>query len=342
LRSGLVTAGCLVVDRVKRIDRWPEEETVARVVGEERQGGGSTFNAAVDCRRLGAPFPVEAAGLLGADADGDFLVAALSAQGVGTARIRRTQEAPTSYSEVMTSMATGKRTFFYREGANALIGVDDIDVSGSSARFAHFGLPGLHAALDAADGAGGNGWVAALRRARSAGLETSLELVSVEKERIAAIVRPCLPHLDLLVVNAYEAGALSGLGTGSDGADPAGAEAAAEAALAAGAMRLVVVHFPEGAVAVARDGAALALPSVAVPEGAIEGAVGAGDAFASGLLLALHEGWGLEEGMRLAHAAAAASLRALDAVSGVEDWRACLALATRWGWRDALIAGRMA
>ena len=68
-RRGIICGGSWCVDRNKLIDHWPEQETIAGIVAEERQGGGNGANASVDLKRLGAPFPVEAAGLLGADSD---------------------------------------------------------------------------------------------------------------------------------------------------------------------------------------------------------------------------------------------------------------------------------
>ncbi len=64
--------------------------------------------------------------------------------------------------------------------------------------------------MDAAWQSEANGWVAVLKKARAAGLMTNLELVSIEPPRVAALARPCLPHLDLLVVNDHEIGAVAG------------------------------------------------------------------------------------------------------------------------------------
>jgi len=100
-----------------------------------------------------------------------------------------------------------------------------------------------------------------------------------------------------------------------------------------GAMDWVVAHFPEGAVAAGRDGSRIELGSVAIPADAIAGANGAGDAFAAGMLYALHETWPIEQALRLAHASAAASMRAVSTTSGVSSVAECLALADKWGFR---------
>ena len=58
--------------------------------------------------------------------------------------------------------------------------------------------------------------------------------------------------------------------------------------------------------------------SVAVEPKNIVGSVGAGDAFAAGMLYALHENWPLQNALQLAHATAAASLRSATTVEAVE------------------------
>jgi sugar/nucleoside kinase (ribokinase family) len=153
--------------------------------------------------------------------------------------------------------------------------------------------------------------------------------------RLAELGRPCLPHLDMLVVNDFEIGALAGRETRrSDGATDVGAvRRAIDDTLALGAMRWVVAHFPEGAVAGGRDGARIALGSVAIPTGAVVGANGAGDAFAAGMIYGLHEDWPIADCLRLAHASAAASMRAVSTTDGVAPVGECLALAEKWGLR---------
>ena len=216
------------------------------------------------------------------------------------------------------------------------MGPGHFDFSATRARWLHLGLPGVHARMDAPTADAANGWSAVLKAARRAGLKTNLELVTIARERLAALGRPCLPHLDLLVVNDFEIGALAGSETRRDGAaDPKAILAALRVALDAGAMDLAVAHFPEGAVALARNGAVHALGSVAMPRESIVGVNGAGDCFAAGLLYGLHEGFEIARCLALGHAAAAASMREAPTTTGVMAWRDCLAAAENRGWRPA-------
>lgn len=336
-RRGIVCGGSWGVDKNKLIDVWPEEEHTAFILAEEQQCGGSGANAAVDLKQLGAPFPVDAVGLVGDDEDGRFLLGICDRAGVERAQLHTSPELRTSHTFVMTARLTGRRTFFHHQGTHALLTPDHFDFSRTNAAILHLGLPGELDTLDARWQDEPSGWVAVLKKARAAGLRTNMEFAPVAHGALAPLARPCLPHLDYLVINDAEAGEVAGMATVARGvADVAACEGAAVAIIAMSAAELVVVHFPLGAVAVTRDGVVARKPSVRVPKEAIMGSVGAGDAFAAGMLLGIHEGWPLDDSLALAHASAAASLRALSTTSSVENWRTCLQLAEEWGWREAL------
>ena len=127
---------------------------------------------------------------------------------------------------------------------------EHFDFSHSRARFLHLGLPGAHAAMDAP-------WRERRQRlgrdaARGAPVRaspTNLELMSISRDKLAALARPCLPHLDMLIVNDFEIGArrrrrdarLRAART-----PKAIARARRRGADRSAPMRLVVAHFPEG------------------------------------------------------------------------------------------------
>ena len=333
-RRGFITGGTWCVDYNKRVSFWPGEDGIAEYLGEERAGGGSGCNLALDMRRLDRSMPVETISLVGDDEAGRFLLQAADEAGVDRRQMQVTSAAGTQITDAFVSEKTKRRVHLFASGAANLLTPEHFDFSATRARWLHLGLPGVHARMDGAAGPDANGWVSVLKKARAAGLKTNLELCSLAPEILARLARPCLPHLDALIVNDSEIAALSSIQTITDGVtDPAACERAARHVLEHGAMQLVAAHWPAMAVAVTRDGAALRMASVSVPPDEALGANGAGDAFASGLLYGLHEGWALEDCLRLAHAAAAASLRSLSTTGAVEDWRACLALAQNWGWR---------
>ncbi|MDA8249443.1 MAG: carbohydrate kinase family protein [Rhodospirillales bacterium] len=339
-RRGFVTGGTWCVDRNKLVEYWPEEDGLVQILAVEQRGGGSACNFAVDMRQLDPTMPVATIGLVGDDEDGRFLLAEADAAGIERGQLHVTAEAPTQYTDAFGSQRSGRRTHFYFEGTAALLTPAHFDFSQVAGRVFHLGLPGLHRRMDAARSDAANGWVATLRAAHAAGLLTSLELASIAPERIAGIVRPCLPHLDFLIVNDVEIGALAGAATLRDGrTDVAACARAVQAVAARGRMRLVAAHFPAGAVALAADGRLIRQPALRVPPGAIAGANGAGDAFAAGTLYGLHEGWDAAQALALGRAAAAASLRGVSTTGTVETWQACLALAAQWGECDRFDCG---
>jgi sugar/nucleoside kinase (ribokinase family) len=334
-RRGILCGVSWCVDRNKLIDHWPDQENIAVILTQESQGGGNGANASVDLRRLGADFPIEAVALVGDDEDGRFLVGLCRQMGIDHRQIHVTRDAPTAFTDVMTVKPTGKRTFFYCAGSHDLVSPDHVDFGETNAAILHLGLPGTHATMDGPWHDEHSGWVAVLKRARAAGLKTNIELCPIPPERITFLARPCVPYLDYLVINDTEAGAIAGVPTvvGRQ-TDVAACEAAAKAIIGMGPAELVVVHFPLGAVAVARDGSVTRKPSVRVPQEAIKGNNGAGDAFAAGMLFGIHEGWPVDPSLALANASAAASLRSVTTNGSVVRWRECLDLADRWGWRE--------
>ncbi|TYB84330.1 carbohydrate kinase family protein [Oceaniovalibus sp. ACAM 378] len=161
---------------------------------------------------------------------------------------------------------------------------------------------------------------------------------TVSPEAIRQAVTPCLEHLDYLVVNDYEIGALSQMDTLSD-TGRSRIKAVIEAArlvLAQGRMKLVAVHFPEGAVAIRDSGELTTQPSVKVRPETVVGTNGAGDAFAAGFFCGLNKELSLAASLRLAHASATASLRSVDTYGAMVFMQQCLTLAEESGWNPAI------
>jgi sugar/nucleoside kinase (ribokinase family) len=335
-RSGIIAGGNWIIDHVKLIDGWPPQETLANIRSESWSNGGAPYNLLKDLARLGGSIPLAAIGLVGNDADGERILDDCRRHGIDTAQLRRTAEAPTSYSDVMTDAATGRRTFFHARGANALLGPEHFDFSATPARIFHLGYLLLLDRLDRLV----NGWPCVgdvLRRASAAGLLTSIDCVSENSDRFQAVVRPVLPGVDVLFANDFETEKITGaaLRSPADGSiRRPEVEAAARALADLGVRRWVVLHFPEGAYAVDPAGRGHWQPSLHVPPEAVRGTAGAGDAFASGVLHGLHEEWPIDRALRLGVCAAASSLSDPTCSAGVLPVDACLRLPAAYGWRE--------
>lgn len=334
-RRGFIAGGTWCLDRNRKIAAWPREDSVGIAWGLEERGGGPACNLAIDIKRLDPSIPVETIGLVGDDDAGRKLIAEADRAGLDRRQMHVSRAAPTHATEAFISQASGQRTHISDLGVANLLSPDHFDFSATRARFMHLGLPGIHPTMDGHWGEDANGWVTVLKAARRAGLQTNLELCTVTPERLRGLILPCLPFLDTLIVNDSEIGALADMPTLSAGTtDIAACAKAAAEILDSGAMQLVTVHFPEGAITVPRDGPTVFVACVTVPADAIVGPNGAGDAFAAGFLYGLHEDWPFKDCLWLGHAVAACSLRSAGTTDGVVSWRECLEIAERWGRRQ--------
>ena len=306
-RHGLLAAGNWIIDYTKIIDIYPAQDALCNILSETHGNGGSPYNLLIDLARLEAPFPLEALGLVGDDADGEAIRADCLRHRIDTGQLHTCKEAHTSYTDVMSVKSTGRRTFFHQRGANALLGPEYFDFTASRAKFFHLGYLLLLDRLDGPDPKHGTVAAGLLRQAREAGFKTSIDVVSEDSSRFPSIVRPALKYTDYAILNEFEAERTLGLRIRTEqGIDPAQLRAAARQLLEAGVGAWVVIHFPEGAIAAGHDGKILAQGSVQIAQEKIVGTTGAGDAFGAGLLYGLHEGKPMEECLRYAVCAAAA------------------------------------
>jgi sugar/nucleoside kinase (ribokinase family) len=250
----------------------------------------------------------------------------------------RTPEAPTSYTDVMTVEATGRRTFFYQKGANALFGDEDCRLEDFPARIFHLGYFGLLDRLDGTAEDGRNGHERLLDRASELGFLTSADLVSREGRDFGRWVVPVLPHLDYLFLNELEAQMLSGIAARGvkhpECVDPEKLEAQARHAIGGGVRRAVIVHCADAVVAVTAQGGVHRQASVRVPPARIRGAAGAGDALSAGVLFGVHEGWTIGQCLELGVCTAAKSLEDPTCSAGLRPWRECLESGRSLGFRD--------
>ncbi len=326
-RNGIISGGNWIVDHVKLIDTFPPQDALASILSQSDGNGGSAYNLLKNLSRLGAAFPLEAVGLVGDDADGRAIFADCAAHRIATTQLRATRDAATSYTDVMTVAATGRRTFFHQRGANARLGPEHFDFSATRARYFHLGYLLLLDTLDAPGPDGRPAAAAVLARARAAGLITSADCVSEAGTRFRSHVAPVLPEVDVLFANDYEAEQLTGLTLGRGATlDRRAVEEAARALLALGVRTWAIVHFPEGVCACSATGEIVWQPAVRMPPAAIAGTAGAGDALASGILLGLHELWPMSRSLELGVCSAAASLRSPTCSDAVASATECLAL----------------
>lgn len=330
-RRGIAAIGTWIMDHVRVIDVWPEEQTLANILHETFSGGGLAHNVAVDIAKFGLGIPVEGVGYVGDDDDGRSILASCAELGIDCSHIGVTAEAPTSYTEVMSVQATGKRTFFHSRGANNRLNYSAIPYTSLRSRIAHVGYLLLMDGMDAPDQEFGTVAAKALHGLQEQGIRTSVDTVSENSERFRTLIPPALHYVDYIILNEFEAGQTTGCRIlVDDRLDVQALRSAARALIDLGNSELVVIHMAAGAYTLTRDGAEHFQPAFLLPAGYVQGSAGAGDAFCAGVLVGLHEGWDLEEGLRFGTAAAAASLSDPTTTGGVRSYAECMALFDRY------------
>lgn len=335
---GLLAGGNWIIDQVKLIDVYPQPEQLSNIRSQSEGTGGAPFNVLVCLAKSGAPFPLHAAGLVGLDALGDQVLEICRQHRIDTRWLGRTPKAPTSYTDVMTEIRDGRRTFFHARGANALWRGQDLNFLALRPRIFHLGYLLLLDELDKPDPKFETRAARLLAKAQAAGVKTSVDVVSEDSDRFGAIVNPALKHVDYCILNEIEAGKTTGFKVRQpDGTlDTVSLRHAAGALLQQGVKDLVVIHFPEGAFARTRRGDDLWQPSLKLPPGFIAGTAGAGDAFCAGVLWGLHEGWELQRCLLTGVSLAAASLSDATCTGGVKNLKTSLALARKHGFGPRL------
>lgn len=319
-RRGLAGLGTWIMDHVRMIDVWPAEQTLANISGEAFSGGGLAHNLVVDVAKFDLGIPLEAIGFVGKDDDGRRILDLCRGLGIDVTHLKVADKAPTSYTEVMTVQSTGKRTFFHSRGANNLVTYDKVPFSAIKSRIAHFGYLLLMDGIDAPDAQYGTVAAKILHRLQQEGIKTSVDTVSELSERFKNLIPPALKYTDYLILNEFEAGQTTGHTIlNGDTLDAAALRASAKKLLDIGSSELVVIHMAIGAYARTRNGEEHFQPSFQLPDGYIQGGAGAGDAFCASVLVGLHEGWPIADGMRFGVAAAAQCMSHATCTEGIRS-----------------------
>jgi sugar/nucleoside kinase (ribokinase family) len=332
---GLLAGGNWIIDQVKMIDIYPQPEQLGNIRSQSQGTGGAPYNVLIDLANSGVPFPLMAAGLVGEDALGKQILQDCRHHKIDIHDLGTTSKAPTSYTDVMTEQGHGRRTFFHARGANAHWDGAGLNFKKIRPRIFHLGYLLLLDALDVPDARFGTKAAWLLAAAQEAGVKTSVDVVSEDSDRFAKLVTPALKHVDYCILNEIEAGKTTGFKIRlADGRlDATALRHAAGALLQQGVRELVVIHFPEGAIARTRKGEDIWQSSLKLPAKYIAGTAGAGDAFCAGVLLGLHEHWDLQRCLLTGVCMAAASLSDATCTAGVRSLTHSIGLAKKLGFR---------
>lgn len=308
MNNGIAIAGNLIVDQIKYVDRYPSPSTLATISSTTRAMGGLLCNCIVDLARLDSSIPLQAIGVLGDDDMGEYIMQALAGySSIDCSGIRRAGE--TSFTDVMTA-PDSSRTFFQYRGANTLLCPDDFDFSRLQADILHIGYLLLLDCLDGPDSDYPTAMCRVLHSAKQAGLLTSIDVVSEDSDRFAQVVPPALAYTDYCTINEIEAERITGvlLRAESDVLLEQNLPLACRRLKEMGVSRWAIIHTPAFSCGVDEAGNYVKRASWKIPDGFKRSSVGAGDAFASGILYGVYNGWSMEKALHVAGAIAACSL----------------------------------
>jgi sugar/nucleoside kinase (ribokinase family) len=297
--TGVLCTGNIVFDMlVHPVDQLAWGATTwVETIGTSMGGNGA--NTCYALARLGVP--ARLVSVVGDDNYGDEMMAGLRSVGVDTRAVTRAWGA--SATTIALVKSDGNRLFLHKPGVCLHALAEPVEFSPLLVD----GISCYHLANPFALPAFRQHAAETLRRARAAGLMTSVDAAWDSQGRWLQDLGPCLPYVDLLFVNEEESRMLTGV------ADPV---EAAQSLNKAGA-RTVVVKLGARGCMVLSDGQRLDVPGFEVD---VVDTTGAGDCFAGGFLAAVQRGLPPKEAARAGNAAGALSVRRVGSVGGLLDW----------------------
>ncbi len=333
MRKGICCAGNMIVDITYPIETWPKQNELTHITeGICHSTGGCVCNTVTDLARLDPELPLVASGFAGHDAEGDFILAEMGKYpNIDLSMVQRSGR--TSFTAVMSNNQTKERTFFQHAGANAYYGEEHIDWDRLQADIFHIGYILLLPNLDREDPEFGTKMARLLHRAQSMGMKTSIDVVSESGDRFQRLVVPALKYTDYCIINELEAQQTTGIQLRTEDGTllRENLKPALEKLHALGVSTWAVIHCPELGAGVDEAGCYFEQTSLKLPEGYIQGTVGAGDAFCAGVLYGAGTLCSLPEALKLGVCTAAASLSQPGASDGVGTAREVLMLYDQYG-----------
>jgi sugar/nucleoside kinase (ribokinase family) len=314
----------MIVDRIKFIETWPERGSLTTIREQTFSLGGLACNCALDMAKLDPAIPVKVIGSAGKDELGDVIIGEfLRYPSINTDHILRIGE--NAYTDVMTTQ-DGARTFFVFMGSNALLSPVHFDFDEIQCDILHIGYILLLDSLDTHDNEYGTALCRVLADARAHGVLTSIDVVSEEGNRFKDIVIPALKYTGYCIINDIEAAKTTGIPLRNgprlikENLEPCVCRL-----IEMGVHKWAVIHMPECAVGMDREtNRVFQKETAALPKGFIVSSVGAGDAFAAGILLGAYNHKTFEESMTDAIMIAEKSLSgkgASDAIVPLDEIR---------------------
>ena len=298
---------------------------MVRIEKQNKNIGGGAANVVSVLSKLNTGVPLWPVGAIGNDEYGEYILAHCSDLNLSTEYFAIKDDTPSAHTHVI-SVINHNRTFLYQGGANDALDLEDFPeklFQNTKAKIFYLGYLTLLNSLDRKSPDGTTPSADLLAKAQAAGMQTCVDLVSLNSSDFADRLSPALPYIDYLIINEIELARASGNREPAQGEVPTDTEliGMSKNLLAAGVKKSVVVHCPQKAVWVGSDGSIEIIhPSQLAPEHIIS-RLGAGDAFCAGALYAIHEGWSPQRTLDLATRVARKSLCGLTASQAIPPLR---------------------
>ncbi|MEX1378118.1 MAG: carbohydrate kinase family protein [Eubacteriales bacterium] len=321
MNEGICIAGNLIVDKVKKIDKYPDEGLFASISQSSESIGGCAGNTLCDLAQIDDSIPYICIGRVGDDDGGEFVLKKLKKYNISTDGVSISKTSNTAYTDVMSSRESGERTFFYSGGANAEFSFEHINFNLIKCRMFHFGYALLLDGFDEKDHEYSTVMAKTLSKVRSMGIKTSIDVVSDIPKRCQQIVVPALKYCDYIIINEIEAGNITGIPARDEKNNliSENLRKICGKLIELGVSDLAVIHMPECGCAMDASGEFCIQPSYQIEPSEIKGSVGAGDAFCAGMLYSIYNSWEISDSLKFANMAAACCLMHENSIDGMKS-----------------------
>jgi sugar/nucleoside kinase (ribokinase family) len=312
-RKGIIAIGNLLIDKTALIDEYPKERMLVDISDVQTHCGGGCTNVLFNLATLDPNLPIYLCGAIGDDAYGEKIKSDARLNNVNTDGIY-TLNGNTSFTDVMVNRSSGDRTFFHYRGVMDHFTIDHVLQLSIKAKIAHFAYIPLLKTFLSEDPDYPNQACRLFDSLQQRGISIAVDLVSIpDRALFIHSITPTLKYIDYLIINDEEAKLLCGITAGEG---EKFYESIAIKLREKGVKDTVIVHYPTGASAVAKDGSTFSYPSYWVDPEEIISTLGAGDAFCTGALYAIHEGFDLPTTLKYGNACARFNLFSMSATEG--------------------------
>ncbi len=328
VKNGIAFIGSVIVDEVSEVlepGNLVYSDGSMYLKGEDYETedmryslGGMATNNSVNLAKMGVPYPIRVIGKIGTDDNGRRIREAFKTNGISDKYLIETNEHPTSRTQVIYIKISDEivnRTFRYYFGAMGSFSLDDINYSVLEGfKIAMVGYCLLIPYFDTVDPDYGAAIGSILANLQSMGIRTCMDFVTPKRDRWWKFkrFRKTLQWVDILTIGEDQAQGITGI---SD------ERTAVQALVEEYGVKTAVIHCGdkgENYLYSASSGL-LKQPIYKVPSEEYKGNVGAGDAFASGFIHAVHQDWDDVTALKYATASSAVSLGSITCTDAMRE-----------------------